>query len=135
MSSLYLRLFIFLLAILIPACESSSPAFPMMYSACKLNKPKQYTPLTYSFPDLEQSVVPYPVLTVAFWPTYRFLRRQVKWFGIPISFRIFYSLLWSTQSKTLAHSKSRCRCFSGILLLSWWSSWCWQLFIWFFCHF
>ena len=32
------RLLIFLLAILIPGCASSSPAFCMMYSACKLNK-------------------------------------------------------------------------------------------------
>ena len=37
MSSAYLRLLIFLLAILIPACTSSSPALLMMYSACKLN--------------------------------------------------------------------------------------------------
>src|SRR5574337_892924 len=37
-SSAYLRLLIFLLAILIPACVSSSPAFLMMYSAHKLNK-------------------------------------------------------------------------------------------------
>ena len=38
MSSAYLRLLIFLPAILIPACASSSPAFLMMYSAYKLNK-------------------------------------------------------------------------------------------------
>ena len=37
-SSAYLRLLIFLLAILIPACASSSPAFHKMYSAYKLNK-------------------------------------------------------------------------------------------------
>ena len=37
-SSAYLRLLIFLPAILIPACASSSPAFLMMYSAHKLNK-------------------------------------------------------------------------------------------------
>ena len=37
-SSAYLRLLIFLLAILIPACALSSPAFYMMYSAYKLNK-------------------------------------------------------------------------------------------------
>ena len=37
-SSAYLRLLIFLLAILIPACASSSSAFLMMYSAHKLNK-------------------------------------------------------------------------------------------------
>ena len=37
-SSAYLRLLIFLPAILIPACVSSIPAFLMMYSAYKLNK-------------------------------------------------------------------------------------------------
>ena len=37
-SSAYLSLLIFLLAVMIPACASSSPAFHMMYSACKLNK-------------------------------------------------------------------------------------------------
>ena len=37
-SSAYLRLLIFLLAILIPACVLSSPVFHMMYSAYKLNK-------------------------------------------------------------------------------------------------
>ena len=37
-SSSYLRLLIFLPAILIPTCASSSPAFHMMYSAHKLNK-------------------------------------------------------------------------------------------------
>src|SRR5574341_638492 len=36
-SSAYLRLLIFLPAILIPACASSSPAFLMMYSVYKLN--------------------------------------------------------------------------------------------------
>ena len=37
-SSAYLKLLIFLLAILIPACASASLAFHMMYSAYKLNK-------------------------------------------------------------------------------------------------
>ena len=37
LSSSYLRLLIFLPAILIPACDSSSPAFRMMF-AYKLNK-------------------------------------------------------------------------------------------------
>ena len=37
-SSKYLRLLLFLLTSLIPACASSSPAFLMMYSAYKLNK-------------------------------------------------------------------------------------------------
>ena len=40
------------------------------------------------FPIWNQSVVPCPVLTVASWPAYRFLKRQVRWSGIPISFRL-----------------------------------------------
>ena len=102
MSFAYLRLLIFLPAILIPAYASSSPAFRMMYSAYKLNKQGDniqpwYTP----FPIWNQSVVLCPILTVDSWPTYRFLRRQVRWLGIPISWRLFHSLLWSTQSKAL----------------------------------
>ena len=81
---------IFLPAILIPACASSSLAFHMMYSAYKLNKQgDNIQPWHTSFPIWNQSVVPCPVLTVASWPAYRFLRRQVKWSGIPISWRIF----------------------------------------------
>ena len=90
-------LLIFLSEILIPACASSSPAFLMMYSAYKLNKQgDNIWPWCTPFPIWNQSV-PCPVLTVASWPAYRFLRRQVRWSGIPISFRIFQSLLWSTQ--------------------------------------
>ena len=96
MSSAYLRLLLFLLAILIPACASSSPAFLMIYSAYKLNKQgDNIQPWHTPFPIWNQSVVPCPVLTVASWPACRFLR-WVRWSGIPISFRIFHSLLWST---------------------------------------
>ena len=71
----------------------------MMYSAYKLNKQgDNIQPWCIPFPNWNQSVVPCPVLTVASWPTYRFLKRQVRWSGIPISFRIFHSFLWSTQS-------------------------------------
>ena len=77
-------------SILIPACASSSPAFLMMYSAYKLNKQgDNIQPWHTSFPIWNQSIVPCPVLTVASWPTYRFLKREVRWSGIPISFRIF----------------------------------------------
>ena len=101
-SSTYLRLLIFLLAILIPVCASSSLAFLMMYSAYKLNKQDDnIQPWCTPFLIWSQSIVPCPVLTVASWPAYRFLRRQVRWSDIPISWRIFHSLLWSTQSKAL----------------------------------
>ena len=98
-SSAYLRLLIFLPAILIPACALSSPAFLKMYSAYKLNKQgDNIQPRHTPFPIWKQSVVPCPVLIVASWPAYRFLKRQVRWSGIPISLIIFHSLLWSTQS-------------------------------------
>ena len=91
MSSEYLRLLIFLLAILIPACTSSSLAFQMMYYACKLNKQgDNIQPWCTPFPIWNQSV-PCPILTTASWPAHRFLRRQVRWSGIPISLRIFHS--------------------------------------------
>ena len=35
-------------------------------------------------------------LTVASWPAYRFLRRQVRWSGMPISFRIFLFIVIHT---------------------------------------
>ena len=97
-SSACLKLLIFLPAILIPACASSSPAFLMMYSAYKLNKQSDNTqPWRTPFLIRNQSVVACPILTAASWPAYRFLRRQVRWPGIPISWRIFHNLLWSTQ--------------------------------------
>ena len=60
-----------------------------MVSAYKLNKHSDnIQPWCIPFPICNQSVVPCPVLTVASWPAYRFLRRQVRWSGILISFRI-----------------------------------------------
>ena len=62
-SSASLRLLILLPAILIPACESSSSAFHMIYSASMLNKEGDNTqPCHTPFPILNQSVVPCPVL-------------------------------------------------------------------------
>ena len=83
--------------ILIPACDSCSPAFHMMYSAYKLNKQgDNMQPWPTPFPILNQSVAPCSVLTVASWPAYSFLRRWVRWSCIPVSLRVFHSLLWST---------------------------------------
>ena len=97
-SSAYLRLLIFLLAVLISTCDLSSLAYHMKYSAYELNKQGDNIQLCCTtFPILNQSVVPCPVLTVASWPAYKIFRRQVKWSGTPTSLRIFHSLLWSTQ--------------------------------------
>ena len=51
-SSAYLRLLIFLLAILIPACASPSPVFLMMYSAYNLNKQGE---------NIQPSCTPFPI--------------------------------------------------------------------------
>ena len=121
-SSAYVRLLIFLPTILIPACASSSLAFYMMYSAYKLNKQgDNIQPWCTPFPIWNQSIVPCPVLTVASWPAYRFLKRQVRWFGILISLRIFHRLLWSTKSKALAQS------------LLQWTMFCWNSVLWTIC--
>ena len=79
--STYLRLLIFLPPFLTPACDSSSPVFHMMYSTYKqaANIQTWRTP----FPTWNQSVVPCPILTVASWPEYRFLRKWVRWLVFP----------------------------------------------------
>ena len=62
----------------------------MVYSARKLNKQgDNIQPRHTPFPIWSQSVFPCPVITVASWPAYRFLRRQVRSSGILISWRIF----------------------------------------------
>ena len=72
--------------------------FCIMYFSYKLNNlvnniQPWYTPL----PIWSQSVVPHPVLTIASWPAYRCS-------GIPISLKIFHSLLLSTQTMALVWS-------------------------------
>ena len=77
------------------------------FTWCTLHKLNQQSdnihPWRTPFPIWSQFVVPCLVLTVASLTAYRFLRRQVRWSGIPISLRIFHSLLWSIQSKALFH--------------------------------
>ena len=94
----------FLLPILIPACNSSSPAFLMMCSVYTLNKQSDSRqPCRTPFSILNQSIVPNRVLTVASWPAHRFLRRQVRWSGIPISLRAS-PVCYDPHSQRLWHS-------------------------------
>ena len=73
--SAYLRLLIFLPEILIPACVLSSPVFLMMYSVYKLDKQgDNIQPWCTPFLIWNQPVFPCPVLIVASWRAYRFLR-------------------------------------------------------------
>ena len=120
----------FLPAILFLACDSPSLIFHMMYTAYKLHKQGDIQPCCTPFPTWNQSIIPCKVLTVASWPACRFLRKQVRWLypylckNFPVS--------WDSHSQRLLHSQwSRSRCFSGIPLLSVWSSECWQFDLWF----
>ena len=90
-------------------CDSSSPVFCMMYSACKLNKQgDRRQPWHTPFLILNQSIVLCLVLTVVSWPVYKFLRKWVRWSGISISLRIFHmcyskdqalpNILWALQT-------------------------------------
>ena len=77
-TSAYMRLLIFLLAVFIPACAYPAQGF----SWCSLHVSYISRLTIYSldvllFPIWNQSVVPCPVLTVASWPTYRFLKSPI----------------------------------------------------------
>ena len=97
-SSAYLRLLRFLLPILISAYNSSSPAFLIMCSGYRLNKQgDSRQPCQTPSSILNQSVVVYRVLTVVSWRAYRFLRRQVRWSGIPISLTATHPLPFHQQ--------------------------------------
>ena len=72
-SSAYLRPSMFPPPMLIPAYNSSSLACLMMCSVYKLNKQgDNRQPCCTPLSILNQSVIPYRVLTVASWPAYRF---------------------------------------------------------------
>ena len=101
MSSAYLRLLILLLAILIPVCASH-----MMYSAYKLNTKMIIYSIDvlmyWCIPNFEPFLFSMSDFNCYFLTCIQIFQRQVRWSGIPISFRISHSLLWSTQSVALA---------------------------------
>ena len=65
------------------------------------------------------------VLTVATWPAYRFLRRQVKWSGINISWRIFQFVVIHTMKGFDVISKAEVDVFLELLYFQW-SNGYWQ---------
>ena len=91
-------------------------------------------PWSTPFPILKQSIVPCPVLTAASWPAYRFLRRQVRWSGIPVSWKFSTVVIHTVKGFGVVNESKR-RGFSGILLLFWWSNRCWWFDLWFLCLF
>ena len=135
-SSEYLRLLIFLLAILTPACDSFSLAFHMMYSAQKLNKQGNNIQKTYSFPNFERVCCSTSGCNCCFLTCIRVSKEtgKVVWYGIPICLKIFYSLLWSTVKGFGIVNKAKLDVFLKLLLFQW-SNGCWQFDLWFLCVF
>ena len=102
-SSACLRLLIFLLTTLIPACGSSSPVFCMMYSPYKLSKQDDnIQPWCAPFLIWNQSVVLCPVQLIPL--AHRFLRRQIRWSGIP-SLEKFSTVYCDPCCQRLWHSQ------------------------------
>ena len=67
-----------------------------MFSAYELNKQgDNKQPCCTPFLILNPSIVSCSIPTVASRPAYRFLKRQVRWPGIPICLSVFHNLLWS----------------------------------------
>ena len=135
-SSVYLRLLIFLPAILIPPCASSSPVFLMMYSAYRLNKPIQYTALTCSFSYLEPVCCSMSRSNCYFLTCIQVSQEtgQVAWYA-----RFFKNspqfIVIHTVKGFVIVNKIEIVGFSGSLLLFRRSSGCWQFYLWFLCLF
>ena len=68
-----------------------------------------------AFPIFNKSLVPCMVLTVASWPAYRFLWRQLRWSGIPISWIIFQFFVIHTVKGFSAVHEAEVDIFSEIL--------------------
>ena len=128
-SSVHLRLLIFLPAILIPAYASSSPAFCMMCSSYMSNKQgDNIQPWRTPFPIWNQSAVPCPVLTVASLQAHRFLKKRGR------NILKITQKTWSQRSDTKCQNRNpSCwtvhQAFQGLVpedRLEWWPSTPWK---------
>ena len=85
----------------------------------------------YSFHNLEPVCCSMSNSNCCFLTSLQISQEAGKVFGIPISFRIFHSLLWSTKRRWCSQWS---RSFSELLLFLW-SSGCWQFDLCFLCFF
>ena len=101
-SSAYVRILIFLPTILISVCASSSLEFLMMYSTYKLKNLGDNIQLWHiPFTNLEPVHCSVSTSNSHFLACIQFHKRQISRPGIPTSWKIFHSLVWSTQAKAL----------------------------------
>ena len=134
-SSAYLKLLVFLLAILIPASASSRLAFLMMYSAYKLNKQGDNIQLWHTpFPIWNQSVVPCPVLT-CFLTCLQISQEagQVVWYSHLLKNFSHFIVIHTVKGFSIV-SKAEVDVSLELSLFQW-SSRCWQFDLWFLCLF
>ena len=93
------------------------PSISHDFSAYKLNKQRDnFQPWCTPFLIWNQCIFPCPVLTVAYWLAYRFLRSQVRWSGVSMFLRIFQFFVTHTVKGTGVVYKAEI-CFSVTLLL------------------
>ena len=97
----YLKLLLFLPAILIPACASANLAFHMKYSAYKLNKQArgQYTALANSFLDFEPVRCSMSGSNCCFLSCVQVSQEAGKVICYSLLFQNFPVFLWVTRSK------------------------------------
>ena len=132
-STAYLRLLIFLPAVLIPACASSSRAFLMMYSEYKLSRVT-----IYSLDVLLSQFGTSPLFHIQFCYFLNCIQvsqetGKVVWYSELLK---KFPVCCDAHSQRPLHSQwSRSRCFSRILLLSLRSNDFWQFDLWFLCLF
>ena len=133
-SSTYLKLLVFPLAVLIPAYDSSSLAFHIMYSAYNLNKQGTIYSLEVLLSQLEPACSSMSGSCYCFFLHTGFSRGRSG--GLVSSLSEFSTVYCDPHTQRLWHSQqNRNRCFSGTLLLFPWSSGCWQFDLWFLCLF
>ena len=133
-SSACLRLLIFLLAILIPACASSSPEFLTMYSAYKLNKQgDNIQPWLNSFPYLEPVCCFMSSSNCCFLTCMQISQEASQVICYSHLFKNFpeFVVVYTVKGFGIVNKAD----VFLELLLFWWSNGCWQFDLWFLCLF
>ena len=129
----YLRLLIFLLAVLIPDCDSFSLAFSKMYSPYKLSKQgDNVQPCHTLFPIWNQFIVPCPGSNCYFLTCIEVSQDTVKvvWYFHLFKNFLQFVVIYRIKGFSVVNEAGS-RCFSGIPLLSLWSNEYWQFDLWF----
>ena len=134
-SSAYLRLLIFLAAILNSTCVSSSPAFLMMYSACKLNKQETIYSLDVLLSLLGTSLLFHVQFEMLLLDLHKnFSRGRSGGLVFPSLKNFPQFVVIHTVKDFGIVNKAEVDVFQELSIFRW-SSRCWQFYLWFLCLF